>query len=647
MRIPDARRSEARRRNFHAGLVFAIIATASLQAQTTPAFDNSGNGTLSGPYFVRQVLAANIDANSSAIGRAVSIAGIMTFDGNGNYSFTGQMVDSSTGSTASSYSIRGIYAVQSNGLMQIQNPIDTMQIDYGGVAGIGPSAIVASATETNGTYNDVFVAIPVSSGTSNLQASYQMGFIDFLQGNASQVRDGYFSLTASGSGAFSSTTVNGAMANQGSTPGTQSISGITYSLTNGSGTLTFPTSSSPLSALVSGPKSFAVSSDGNLLLAGSAGGFDLMVGIKALSGAASNSMFQGTYYNAALENDASGLSNGTNFVDSFYGSTLALGQGNLISHMRLDYFDSLSYDNTLDGIYAFTSSGTYNDGDFLTTLGAGGQAALQVGLNDFYTLSVNFQAKQYTGTAPFINPLEIWNAANFAPITNAVAPGEFVSIFGTNLASTTQTAQNFPLPTNLGSVQVMVNGVAAPIDYVSATQINFVMPFATPIFSFAQFQVINGSMPSNMVTLYTSGSAPGVFSLTSNSGKNFAPAVGPAAVTHADGSLVTQASPAVAGETLVLYVTGLGAVSPPVADGAAAPSNPLSRAVDTSIGIDIEDQNFNRYTSPSISYAGLAPGFAGLYQINFVVPTGVPTGLQWVNVGTSTAYTSEAKIYFP
>ena len=647
MRILDARCPAKRYRNFSAGLVLCAIAAAgSLRAQTTPGFDNSGNGTLNGPYFVRQVLAANIDNMTSAIGRAVSIAGIITFDGNGSYSFTGQLVDSTTGSTASAYSVSGVYAVESNGLMQIQNPIDTTQIDYGGVAGIGPSAIVASATETNGTYNDVLVAIPVSSGTSSVLGSYQMSFIDFLQGNASQVRDGYFTLTASGSGAFSNTTVTGAMANQGSTAGTQPVSGITYSLTNGSGTLTFPTSSSPLTALVSGPKSFAVSSDGNVLLAGGPSGFDMMVGIKALSGSASNSMFQGTYYNAALENDASGLANGDNFIDSFYGSTLALGQGNLISHMRLDYFDSLAYDNTLDGIYTFTSGGTYNDGNFLTTLGAGGQAALQVGVNDFYTLSINFGAKQYTGSTPFINPVEIWNAANFAPITNSVAPGEFVSIFGTNLASTTQTAQSFPLPTNLGNVQVMVNGVAAPIDYVSPAQINFVMPYATPIFSFAQFQVISGSTPSNMVTLYTSASAPGVFSLTNNGG-TFAPAVGPAAVTHADGSLVTQSSPAMAGETLVLYVTGLGAVSPPVADGTAAPSNPLSYAVDTQIGVDIEDQNFNRYTTPSVSYAGLAPGFAGLYQINFVVPSGVPTGLQWVNVGTSTAYTSEAKIYFP
>jgi uncharacterized protein (TIGR03437 family) len=622
-------------------LAFAAVAA---HAQTAPVFDNSGNGTLKGTFFVRQILAANVDPNSSAIGRAVSLTGTMTFDGNGNYNFSGQITDTMAGTSATAYNVSGLYAAAANGLMQIQNPIDTTQIDYGGVGGIGPSAIIASATETNGLYNDVFVAIPISTGTNSVQGSYQMGFIDFLQGNASEVRDGYFGLAASGSGSFSNTTVSGAMANQSSTPTTQPMSGITYALSNGTGTLTFPTAGSPLTALVSGSKSFAVSSDGNILVAGSASGFDLFVGVKAPSGSASNSAYQGTYYSAALENDASGLANGANLLDSFYGSTLALGQGNLIMHQRLDYFDSLSYDNTIDDVYNLAADGTYSDANFRTMTGAAGQGVLQVGLNDFYTLAVSFQAKQYTGSAPFINPVEIWNAASFAPITNPVAPGEYVSIFGTNLSSTTKSAPSYPFLTNLGGVQVMVNGVAAPIGYVSATQINFVMPFATPVYSFAQFQVINGNAQSNLVTVYTSASAPGVFSLTNNGG-DFAPAVGPAAVTHADASLVTQASPAVAGETLVLYVTGLGAVSPAVQDGSAAPSQPLSYAVDTSIGIDIEDQAFIRYPSPSITYAGLAPGYAGLYQINFVVPSGVPSGLQWVNVGTSAAYTSEAKIY--
>jgi uncharacterized protein (TIGR03437 family) len=628
-------------RNLCVGLVLAAACVASANGQN---FDNSGNGTLTGTYFLRQVLTANLDPNTSAIGRAVSIVGNMTFDGKGNYNFSGQILDTSVGTSAAPYTVSGTYSLESNGMVQIQNPIDGSDIDYGGVSGIGPNAIVASATE--GPYNDLLIAIPISStaSASSVQGSFQVAFIDFLQGNASQVRDGYYTLTSNGSGSFGNVSVNGTMANQNNSSTVQALSGVTYSLSNGVGSIAFPTSGTPLAALVSGSKAFAVSSDGNILLGGGASGFDMIVGVKSLPGSASNSMYQGTYYIGALENDASDVSDGNNSIDSLYGSTLALGQENTISHWRWVFFNEAAFDYTSDGSTNFSSNGTSNDGFFETLLGASGQAVLQTGVSTLYTLTVSFGAKQYTGSAPFINPVEVWNAASFAPITNSVAPGEYLSIFGTGLAGTTMTAQSFPLSTNLGGVQVMVNGVAAPIDYVSSTQINLVVPIETSTDSFATFQVFNNGTPSNQVTVYTNASAPGVFSLTSNGG-SFPPGIGPAAVTHADFSLVTQASPAVAGETLILYVAGLGAVSPAVPDGVAASANPLSYATDQAIGVDIQDQNGNIYSSTNIVFAGLAPGFVGLYQINFVVPSGVPTGLQWVNVGTSVAYTSEAKVY--
>ena len=145
------------------------------------------------------------------------------------------------------------------------------------------------------------------------------------------------------------------MANQGNKNITQTYSGVTYSINNqsGAGTLTFPTASTPLTALVSGQKTLYVSSDGNLLLGGDPNGFDLIIGIKSLSGSAANSMYQGTYFNAALENDASGVAAGNNNIDSFYGSTLALGsqldtafsgKGATISHQRLAYFDQSAFD---------------------------------------------------------------------------------------------------------------------------------------------------------------------------------------------------------------------------------------------------------------------------------------------------------------
>jgi uncharacterized protein (TIGR03437 family) len=494
-------------------------------------------------------------------------------------------------------------------------------------------------------YDDLFVAIPAGSNVTNatLNGNYRAGFIDFLQGNASQVRDGFYTLAANGNGSFGNVTVNGAMANQGSSSTTQTLSNVTYTASSGGFTFNFPTSSTPLTQLVSGTKSMFISSDGSMLLGGSLNGYDVIVGIKGATGV-TNSLYQGTYYTAALENDASDVSNGNNVIDSFYGSNLALGQGTSIFHLRLVYFDTAAFDYTADSVpYNFASDGTFYDGLYQNILGANGQTLLQVGTGTTYSLTVGIQGKQYSGTGVFIDPLRVWNAANFAPITNSLAPGEFISIFGSGLSNSTLSAPSLPLPTNggLGGVQVTVNGRYAPLSYVSPTQINFLVPYATGLInneSYATVQVINNGVASNQVTVYTNYTAPGVFALTSNGGA-FAPGVGPAAVLHADYSLVTKSNPAKTGETLQLYVTGLGSVTPAANDGAAASGTTLS-TVDADVAVFVDGQQAN------ISFKGLAPGFAGLYQINFVVPTGVTPGqLVYLDVSTPDGYTSEAKLY--
>ena len=188
---------------------------------------------------------------------------------------------------------------------------------------------------------------------------------------------------------------------------------------------------------------------------------------------------------------------------------------------------------------------------------------------------------------------------------------------------------------------MLVNGRYAPLSYVSPTQINLLVPNATgPISteSYATFQVINNNEASNKVTVHTNYTAPGAFSLTSNGG-TYPPAIGPAAVLHADYSLVTQSNPAKAGETLQLYLTGLGSVTPSVADGAAASTTTLS-TVDEHIYVIVGGPQAN------IAFAGLAPGFAGLYQINFVVPSGITTGSTvYLIVITQDGYSAEAKLY--
>ena len=602
-------------------ICFSMFACGAA-AQT---FDNGGNGMLKGDYFVRQVLLSDISAQG-AIGRARSILGTVTFDGNGNYSFSGQIADTQM-AQPQSYSVNGKYILASNGLFQLQNPIDTTDTDYGGVGAVGPSAIVASATE--GPYHDVLVAIPAGSGlsASSLQGSYNAGFLDFTGGSSAKARDGYFAFNSNGQGNLGNLPINGAAADSGNVPTTQTASNVTYTIgANGGGTVNFGASA----ALLNGSKNLYLGQDGNIFIGGSPNGFDLLVGIKAITPPALNSNVIGTYFLGAVEENASQLPKGPAMIDSFYGSTNANGQGTSISDVRFDTLGQKPYDSTFDSNYSVARDGTYQT-DFLRyTWGAGGEIFVSVGLQGEYSLTVGLQAPAYSGPGVFLNPIGIVNSANFAPITNSAAPGEFVTLYGTNLSSGTLQAPSLPLSAMLGGVQATVNGRPAPLFFVSPTEISLIVPYATSE-SFATFQVSNNGTLSNKVTVYRRSTAPGVYTLTQNG-------VGSAAALHSDYSLVTLDNPANIGDTLQVFVTGLGAVSPPVPEGAAAPSSPLSQVV-ANVQVFIDGQ------PATVAFKGLAPGFAGLYQINCVVPEGVSAGQVYLDVSTPDGYTSVAKLY--
>jgi uncharacterized protein (TIGR03437 family) len=614
--------------NLVVGLVVVGI-TASAQS-----FDSSADGNLFGDYFVREVMLSNVDQTSSAVGRARSVEGTVTFDGQGNYTFSGSLMNTSNGQQVTITGQSGTYQLAGNGFFAMDDLIDSTQTDFGGTGLFGTAgltSIVASATE--GSQKNIFIAIPAGSSTTSpittasLQGTYNVAFIDFLEGNVSLVRDGYFTLTTAGDGNFGNVTVSGAMANVNSTNTTQTLTNVTYGITNetGSGVINFPPLPS-LATLVTGQKDLFVSADGSIFLAGDPNGFDLMIGIPALTVAATNGMYQGTYFVAGLE-DQSG-------VQAFSGSIFSLGQGSSIVHSRLATFDKSAIDSTYaPAPFNLTPDGLFNDGLILGMLGDGGKAFLEVGTGAFYSLRPGLAAL-YTGPNPFLDPLKVWNAANLAPITNAVAPGEFVSLFGSGLCSATEGAATLPLPTNLANVQVSVNGVFAPISYVSPNQINVLVPYETSG-GHATFQVSSDTGLSNAVTLYERDTAPGIFTSTNG---GFAPGVGPAAALHADFSAVTQGNPAQVGETLLLYVTGLGAVKPAVADGAAAVAKPLSIVV-ANVGVLVDGQ------AATVTFQGLAPGFAGLYQVNFVVPGGVSSGLVNLEISTPDALTNEAQLY--
>ncbi len=199
----------------------------------------------------------------------------------------------------------------------------------------------------------------------------------------------------------------------------------------------------------------------------------------------------------------------------------------------------------------------------------------------------------------------IVNAASFGP---QVSPGALASLFGTNITSGSAMASTTPLTSTLAGVNITVNGVNAPLLYVSPTQVNFQVPWETNVGSAVVALSING-IASNSVTATVATAAPGLFLYGS----------GRAVVQNTNFSLNTSGNPAKEGSTIMVYLTGSGPVNPSIGDGNPATSNPkifATSSASATIGS----------ATAQVSFSGLAPGFVGLVQMNIVVPSGLPAG---------------------
>ena len=212
----------------------------------------------------------------------------------------------------------------------------------------------------------------------------------------------------------------------------------------------------------------------------------------------------------------------------------------------------------------------------------------------------------------------VLNGASFAT-GQPVAPGSLVSIFGTSLASTSAAATTVPLSTQLGGVSVTFNNIAAPLNYVSGGQINAQLPFELTGSSTAQVVVTNNGTASAPQSVQVASIAPGIFALTGgqavaygNTDYQFAAPAGsiPGLTTH----------PAKIGDpqTLVILATGLGPVTPPIADGVGDPTTIHNTTTHPVVMIGNVQAQW--------VFSGVLPGFPGVYQINVIVQPGTPTG---------------------
>ncbi|HWB83466.1 MAG TPA: IPT/TIG domain-containing protein [Bryobacteraceae bacterium] len=580
------------------------------------------NTTLNGKYFFRHVSLGTDDSGNLTDVR--SLLGTLTFDGRGGYTFTGQQAQGTSGVTTQKGS--GKYTITSGGFVTLDNPIrtgDTVNARY------SPEAVLGSSTEATDHTYDLFVAIPApTAATTNasLTGSYWTVTLEFPGGSAAQARNTIFNLASNGQGKLTDFSVMGHAANLSSgTPATQQVTGATYSMANdGSGTVTFGSAAS----LLSGSKSIYLSQDGNVILGGStaAGSHDILIGVKAASNV-SNATWNGLYWGAGLRFD-------TTTRTDYTGSAAAVGQGGITWSQRRTDSVSGAYDYTSAYTYSLKSDGS---GTVLLT-----QAALGTGAKIFVGSTVNAldagayeiyfgaQMPAITGTGVYLSPVGVVNTASFAPAGTPISPGEFVSLYGSGLATSAQSATP-PYPFTLDQVSVQINGHAAPVYYVSPTRLIVLVPYEAAG-STANIVAQNHGVNSNQVTVPLAPTSPGIFSVNQGG-------TGAGAILHADGSLVSTANPAKPGEIVEIFLTGMGAVDPPVSDGKASTGSPLNKAT-APVSVWIADT-----PATNVPFSGLAPGFPGLYQINVQLPQQLSaSGSLPLAIATPNAYHDQVDI---
>ncbi len=229
------------------------------------------------------------------------------------------------------------------------------------------------------------------------------------------------------------------------------------------------------------------------------------------------------------------------------------------------------------------------------------------------TLTVTQQAIQAAG--PVL--AAVVNDASYdigTPTPVSISPGEIVALFGSSLGPVTGIANTQTFGTTLGGVQVLFGTAAAPLLYVSAGQINAVVPYSVTGSTVAVTVSYNNAIsPALTVTVQTT--TPGIFSYD-RSGS------GPGAILNQDYSVNSAARPAAAGSVVAIYCTGAGVTVPPSTDGALATLTPpfpalAAQPVTVTIG----------GLSAEVVYSGVAPGaINGLTQIDAIVPGGLKSG---------------------
>jgi uncharacterized protein (TIGR03437 family) len=222
---------------------------------------------------------------------------------------------------------------------------------------------------------------------------------------------------------------------------------------------------------------------------------------------------------------------------------------------------------------------------------------------------INVPVALEVGSSPEIS---IAGATNGASYKTVFAPGMQMSVFGTNLAPTTAEPSRVPLALTASGVWVTVNGVTAPLYFVSSGQLNVQIPYETSAGAAVLGVNNNGKVASFLFEV--APAAPGIFA------------------TIDDAKQLVPFSSGKPGDVLLAYVTGDGDLNPGTSTGASpASGTALSRLPKPRLPVTLTVGGIKA----DIAFVGVPPGLVGVTQINFTVPADASPGVQpvVVNVG--------------
>ena len=526
-----------------------------------------------------------------------TLGGDITFDGAGGYQLISQRGVGP--GDAAAYEATGAYTVSTTGVIVFTDPANT-GAKLSARLGADGAILTASSIDAE-AMRGLFIAVRApdwQDGPPEVHLTGNYAGASFLlpDGSIDALTTAFVELNADGAGRFSTVAATGQSSNQKNLTTRQAIAAAQYSLrSDGGGSVTFSDSA----ALFGGSRQIFVSPGGEILLGFSPdrGCREILVAVRRSTPTPIADWSGNWWINELLaDNEIAGAVR----LESSLGGLEPDGTGSVRLSQRLSTSEPWR-DVTAVNYAAGSDDGSAQLGPFLED----GKSNLAIGSTAFVSAEVGAAGSNHRvhgllfGVRASPAPdFAVRNAASLAPAAAPLSPAELVTLKGAGLAN------------NAASVRVTINGTASALIGVTPDQINLQAPASLDGDS-AIVAVRQGDAAAKTVTVALSQASPGIFTQNGSG-------AGLGAISHLDGTLVSGDSPAAAGETVTVLVTGLRAPAP-------------AASLQAYIG---------EYPAAVLSVDAV-PAMAGVYSVQLVVPAQAPSGntapLAFGNAGALTS----------